>query len=367
MKRLAVLSVLAVMLIAAAPAANAAVPRAPKLFHGVMWDRAAAGTSLEAMDTQWALMARSGVETARVVFSWAHAQPTPSGPLDWSAIDEQVERATLSRIRLLPVVLYTPGWARKYAERAGSPPERPADFAWFVGLLVERYGPGGTFWDERPELARRPLREWQIWNEPHLGFYWYRPPDDGADAWMGPYTDLLGQARRAIKAVDPGAKVVLAGLADASWRLLAKLYHHGVRGKFDVAAINIFTGRPGFVMTATRLTRHVLRRFHERRKPIWITETTFPAAKGEVPRPDPEWQRRWYTTESGMARRLTELYLLGAKNARRLGLQRIYWYTWGTSYKGADDLFDYSGLVRVADGEAKPQPALRAFRRAARR
>ena len=69
-----------------------------------------------------------------------------------------------------------------------------------------------------------------------------------------------------------------------------------------------------------------------------------------------------------MARRLTELYALGAKNARRLRLQRIYWYTWASSYSGADDLFDYSGLIRVTpDGAAEPQDALRAFRRSARR
>jgi hypothetical protein len=367
MKRLVLLAALAAMVLVAAPAADAAVPRAPKLFHGVMWDRAASALDPEATDEQWGLMARSGVETARVVFSWAAAQPFPGDPDDYREIDAQVERATRFKIRLLPVVLYTPPWARRYPDRMGSPPESPANYAAFVGRLVERYGPGGTFWDEHPELARRPLREWQIWNEPHLGFYWYRPPQASIDSWVGQYTDLLGQARRAIKAADPGAKVVLAGLADASWKLLAKLYRHGARGKFDVAAVNIFTGRPGFVMTAARLTHHVMRRHHEPRKPIWITETTFPAAKGDVPVPDAEWQRDWYTTESGMARRLKALYTLGAKNANRLRLRRIYWYTWGTNYRGTGDLFDYSGLLRIVDGEVTPQPALRAFRQIARR
>jgi Beta-galactosidase len=365
MKRFVMLVVLAAMVLAAAPAADAATPRAPKLFHGVMWDRAAMGGTPEEDDAQWALMRSSGVETARLVFSWAHAQPTPD-TLDFSAIDAKVELATRHNVRVLPVVLYTPDWARKFPERQGSPPESPANYAAFMGRLVERYGPNGDFWFEHPELPQRPVREWQIWNEPHLDFYWFVPQSDPEDAWVNQYVDLLGQARRAIKNADPGATVVLAGLADASWRVLAKLYRNGARRKFDVAAINIFTGRPGFVMTAVRLTRRVLRRFHERRKPIWVTETTFPAAKGEVPVPEADWQRRWYTTDSGMASRLTELYRLGRVNARRLGLRRIYWYTWGTSYSGREDLFDYSGLVRIADGQATPRPALRAFRRAAR-
>ena len=58
-----------------------------------------------------------------------------------------------------------------------------------------------------------------------------------------------------------------------------------------------------------------------------------------------------------MAKRLTELYRLGAVNARRLGLRRIYWYTWASSYHGQDDLFDYSGLVKVGDdGASTSQP-----------
>jgi hypothetical protein len=121
------------------------------------------------------------------------------------------------------------------------------------------------------------------------------------------------------------------------------------------------------VMTAARLTRHVLKRARDFRKPIWVTETTFPAAKGEVPTPEKDWQRRWYTTKSGMASRLTDLYRLGRVNARRLRLQRIYWYTWASSYNGRDDLFDYSGLVKVGDdGASTSQPALRAYRRASR-
>ena len=131
--------------------------------------------------------------------------------------------------------------------------------------------------------------------------------------------ELLKAARSAIKSADPGARVVLAGFADASWKVLTAAYRAGARGAFDVATINLFTGRPGFVMTAARLTRHVLRREREPRKPIWVTETTFPAARGLVPPPEKEWQRRWYTTRSGMAQRLTELYRLGAVNARRLG------------------------------------------------
>jgi hypothetical protein len=357
MQRLAILAALAAALLAAAPAEA----KAPRGFFGVMWDRAADRGSADEQDAQWALMKRNRVESVRAKFSWAGIQPTPSGPLDYTASDQLVASAARHRLRLLPVVLDTPDWAKKFPGRHGSPPEDPGDYAAFVKILVERYGPGGDFWAEHPELRPRPIREWQIWNEPHFDFYWYTPRKED---WAAEYVALLREAKRAIRSVDPKAKIVLAAFADASWKVLNAAYKAGVRGKFDVVAVNIFTGRPGFVMAAARLNRHVLRRYHERRKPIWVTETSFPAAKGEVPPPEQEWQRRWYTTERGMARRLNQLYALGAKNARRLKLQRIYWYTWASSYAGRDDLFDYSGLIRVApDGTPTAQPALRAFRR----
>ena len=159
---------------------------------------------------------------------------------------------------------------------------------------------------------------------------------------------------------------MLAALADASWKTLTTLYGAGVRGSFDVAAINIFTSRPGFVIAATRLVRRVLRREHEPRKPIWVTETTFPAGKGRVPRPPLAWQHNWYTTDLGMASRLRQLYRLGLRKRRRLGLGRIYWYTWASAYEGQDDLFEYAGLIRYGS-PSSPRPAPFAYARSARR
>src|SRR5919198_86667 len=256
MQRPAILAVLTAVLLVVAPAAQAATkPRAPKGFFGVMWDRAALRGGAEHQEAQWALMRRSGVESARLVFSWAAMQPTPTGPDDYSRMDQRVAAAARHGIRVLPVVLYTPDWARRYPDRQASPPERPSDYAAFMARLVQRYGPGGTFWAEHPELHALPIRHWQIWNEPNFDFYWYTPEQGG---WAHEYAELLRQAKLAIRTEDPGAQIVLAGLADASWRVLSRAYGGGIRGAFDVASINIFTGRPGFVMAAVRLNRRVL-------------------------------------------------------------------------------------------------------------
>lgn len=366
MKRALLLLAIATALLAVAPAAEGSQRRVPVGFYGVMWDRAAATAPDADQTAQWNLMARSGVESVRTVFSWAKAQPEGGQPPSFAATDQVVALAAARHIRLLPIVVATPDWAaRDPSHGRASPPARIEDYTAYLDALVRRYGPEGSFWAERPDLPPLPLREWQIWNEPHLDFYWHVPGDDQA-AWAPEYVALLRESKRVIESVDPGATIVLASLADASWKVLTTLYRAGVSGNFDVAAINIFTARPGFVIAAARLVRRVLRREHEPRKPIWVTETTFPAGKGRVARPPLSWQQNWYTTDRGMASRLRQLYRLGARNRRRLRLGRIYWYTWASGYSGQDDLFEYAGLIRY-DSSLSPRPALVAYARSARR
>jgi hypothetical protein len=365
-KRPLLLLAIVATLLAAAPAVEAASRRVPQGFYGVMWDRAATAAPDADQAGLWNLMARSGVESVRTEFSWAKAQPEAGQPPSFAATDPVVALAAARQIRLLPIVMATPAWAARDPSRGrASPPTRNEDYTAYLAALVRRYGPRGTFWKERPDLPRRPLREWQIWNEPHLDVYWHVQGDDRS-AWAPEYVALLRESKRTIKSIDQGATIVLAALADASWKVLTRLYRAGVRGSFDVAAINIFTARPGFVIAATRLVRRVLRRGHEPRKPIWVTETTFPAGKGRVSRPPLSWQQNWYTTDRGMAKRLRDLYRLGLRNRRRLRLHRIYWYTWASGYDGQNDLFEYAGLIRYGSA-LSPQPALVAYRRSARR
>ena len=58
------------------------------------------------------------------------------------------------------------GWARARLDLLHSPPADPARYAAFAGALAHRYGPGGSFWAAHPALPRRPVRTYEIWNEP---------------------------------------------------------------------------------------------------------------------------------------------------------------------------------------------------------
>jgi hypothetical protein len=351
----------ALLVLALAPQAQPATPKVPGGFFGTSWDGPAVRAPEEGQEQQFALMARSGVDSVRVVFSWFDIEPTPLA-FDFAGPDRMVALAARHGLGLLPVVLHPPDWAKEWTEAKGSPPRDPEDYARLLRQLVRRYGPSGSFWLLHPELPRRPLREWQVWNEPHLDGYW---TVDGND-WSPGYTTLLAAARRAIKKEDPGARVVLAALADFSWRHLARIYEQGARGLFDVAAMNLYTSRPDLVLRGVRNFRRAMNRRGERRKPVYLTEVGWPASLGRNPRPAARWQRAWETTDRGMARRVTRFFGLAAARRRALGLRRVYWYNWASSYERGS-IFNFMGLTLFDGDRFRVKPALRAFRTSARR
>src|SRR5918992_2362307 len=286
MLRTAIVALL--LCLAAAAPAPAAVPRD---WIGVTVD----GPVIEAgpeYAAEWPLMAGNGVATVRVAFYWTQGERLGPGPVEFAAYDTAVLAAAREGMGVLPVVFSTPRWARADPDDAASPPRDPADYASFLSALVGRYGPQGTLWAEHPELAPRPIRAWQMWNEPNLRGYWSQQP------FAKGYVALMKAARAALRAADPGSRAILAGLPNG-WGALRRIYRAGGRSGFDVAAIHPYTARPKSVPRFLRQARRVMRRHGDRRKPLWVTEVSWPAAKGKVRDPI-----GIATTERGQARRL---------------------------------------------------------------
>jgi hypothetical protein len=360
-RRALLLSLLA--LLAAAPAADAAERRVPRGFYGVVWDQDAAAASASVSGEQFGLMARTGVESVRTVFSWAEAQPEAGTAPSFARTDEVVASAAASGIQLLPIVMYAPRWARRSAGSPASPPERPADYGAFLQQLVGRYGPRGSFWAEHPELPKRPLRRWQIWNEPHLQYQWTVHRGEPAQFPRG-YVALLRAARTALRRSDRGARLVLSALTNDAWNHMRALYRAGARGLFDQAAIQVYTATPARVLMALQLVRRVMVQGGDRRKRLLLTELSWPAARGRTQ--VPFYHRRIVTSDAGMARKLAAGFRLIVRARRRYRVAGAYWYTWATGYTGGS-IFDYAGLVRFDGSRYVRRPAWRAYLRSARR
>jgi hypothetical protein len=351
---------IAVLLLAVPGAAARSVPQG---FFGVMYDNGIEKARDDVQDAQWDLMASSGVETVRTVFDWAEAQPGGRGtPIDFGRTDGVVQRAAMRNLEVLPIVFYAPRWARAYRGRFTSPPKRRADYVTYLASLVERYGPEGTFWSEHPELPKRPVREWQIWNEPHLPAYW-DAPEKGPYGYARNYPLMLRASHNIVKSLDPGAKIVMAGLTQRAWEEIEVLYRRGIKGYFDVAALQIFPQTVKRAVKATRFFRDAMKKRGDGRKPVYLTEITWPASKGRTA--GIKYQSQ--ATPRGMASKLSGMYSAMAARRRALGLGRVFWYTWSSPYGRGGSIFNYAGLQRFDNGAFDPQPALAAYQRSARR
>ena len=324
--------------------------------------------------SEWDAMVGAGVESVRIAVRWYELQPygsmaeVPPGdaarfrdiggvPTDFAPFDAVMEATAARGLAVLPVLESTPGWAARTPGDIASPPSDPASFGRFVTALAARYGPDGSFWAERPHLPRRPIRAWHIWNEPNIALFWTEQP------FAPSYVQMLRAADAALAVADPGAKVVLAGLTNESWKALQEIYDAGGRPYFDTVAIHPYTAKPRDVLRIVRLARRVMRGAGDRTKPIWLTELSWPAS---LEYPAATQNFGFETTERGQAKRLARVLRYAVRKRRALRIQRIVWYSWLSSEAGPRS-FDWSGLRRIRSGRVIPTQALAVFREAARR
>lgn len=298
-----------------------------------------------------ATMRSSGVRAWRVEFSWDLVEPA-QGQYDWAAGDRKVLAAAAQGIDVLGLAVRAPRWANGGSVDPFVPPRLPADFGRYLRALIGRYGPNGSLWAEHPEVPRRPVRSWEVWNEPNIAVYFRKQP------FMRPYAALVRSASAAIKAADPGATVVLAGMANYSWRDLERLLKSEKGLRFDAVAAHPFTGKPSGMIEILRRNRRVLDERGRRKAGLWLTELTWSSAKGKKT----PLTKNWETTEAGQAERLTQAYRLLVQQRVRLRIARVFWYTWASRDDGSPNSFDYSGLRSTRGGPTlSDKPALASF------
>jgi Glycosyl hydrolase family 53 len=362
-----------VLLAAVGPTAHAASRQVPQGFVGMNADGPLLSAN-EGLKSSFGGMVKAGVESIRSAFYWARVQPyasfaeVPTGqrsqftdvggiPTDFSSTDRLVDAAARRRLSVLPVVLYAPQWDALHPNNFSSPPSDPAPYGRFMATLAARYGPNGSFWQDNPSVPKVPIRDWQIWNEPDSTKYWSDQP------FVDGYAALLKAAHSALKAVDPAAQVVLAGFPSRSWVSLARLYAAGAGPYFDVVGIHPFTMPVANVLRILTTDRKVMAQHNDSSKPIYITETSWPSAKGKT-----SFHYGFEVTEAGQAKKARQLLNTLASVYSRYHVERLYWYTWLSLDSSTESPFDYAGLLKIGSGgKVIKKPALQAFKRAALR
>jgi hypothetical protein len=353
-RRITLLSciVLALLLPAAATAK-------PHPFYGVV-----SQTPLSAGDYQKIGKARIG--TLRAILQWSGADATQGGAYQWTGFDTIVADAARQRIRVLPFLFGTPAWVARGLDNRNcgvcdtyAPRHRAALAAWkeFVGAAVERYGKGGAFWAEHPELPRVPIRAWQIWNEQNSKTFYAPKPSTKA------YAKVLGAASSAIHKRDRKADVVLGGMAELAGsrkaipghEYLRDLYNrHGIKRDFDGIAVHPYGAKASAVETQTMLFTDEARDAHDRNVGLWVTETGWSSANGSNP---------LEVGTRGQAQRLKQAYRWFARERNRLNVKTVVWFSWQDSPQSICAWCAKSGLVKKSGA---PKPAYRMIKRLAR-
>lgn len=364
---------------AASPATAATVPPVPPDWLGVAAD-GPINFAVPEHAGEWARMREAGATSVRVAFfgnavrphrTWADVPPgDPAArryrdvggvPTDYAPYDGVVAAAARERLTVLPVVQRMAPWGALRPELyESSPPRSPLEYASLLRALVARYGPEGTFWAEHPELPKVPIRDWQIWNEPNVTQFWSEA------GYAGGYVPLLQQANRTLKRADPDSRTILAGLTYDSWAALQKLYDAGARGAFDAIAVHPYSGSGTALLRIIGRVRDVARRAGDGRVPIWITEFSWPASAGLLGSEAFAGMPTFQTDHVGQARRLADTLPRLARSRVRLGIERVFWYTWLSDDVPGLSGWDHSGLRRVRGERVVNTPAYDVFRRMSR-
>lgn len=125
---------------------------------------------------------------------WGDFSPA-RGQMDWSGFDRVVEEASRQDIRVLFSIVTAPTWSRS-AEGVDGPPDNLADFAQFVGEVVDRY-PG-------------KVQAIEIWNEQNIDAEWKTNPQEVSPER---YVEMLRLAHQTIKSKDPNVMVISGALS----------------------------------------------------------------------------------------------------------------------------------------------------------
>lgn len=128
-------------------------------------------------------------------FPWREIE-VGRGQFDWSRSDPIVALAEKHKMKLLARLDVQPWWAQAdpAAQIPNGPPADYQDFGRYCSAVASRY------------KGRIPAYE--VWNEPNLAREWGQQPPNPQE-----YVELLKVCYQAIKAADPPALVISAGLA----------------------------------------------------------------------------------------------------------------------------------------------------------
>jgi hypothetical protein len=304
---------LAASVLAAAPA-QAAAPA--KNLKGTVVDRSLFGMHIfNLQNGVWPTVPVGSVRLWDTETTWSSVE-TSQNVFDWTKLDAAVATAEKNGMHdILMVLAGTPAWATDDPAAGGTAgvlpgaagmPKNVADWEDWVRQVATRY--------------KGRITAYQPWNEANLTTF-----STGTPAEMA---DLTKRAYDIIKSIDPKATVVAPSTGTRLGGPFKKFYPAFLAElKARNWPVDVFAAHTYPASLGTPVDRGYLAKLWESTLaaagapdlPLWDTENNFGLAGPGAANPDQDIEGQ--TAASWTAR----TYL----DALRLGISRVYWYSWG--------------------------------------
>jgi polysaccharide biosynthesis protein PslG len=213
----------AVAAASSSPVAAALLPTTDPAVHVFLWGNPSTTTR----DLQ--LARDGGFHWVKQRFEWRNIEGKDKGSFEWNEPDRIVDAISQTGLKIIARVDNQPKWASSTVQWPGTgPPDKPSDWTDYLTALATRY--------------KGRIQTYEIWNEPNLDREWGdQKPDPVA------YTSMLKASYQAIKAADPQAIVVSAGMSPTATNddhampdldYIRAMYAAGARDSFDVLGVH---------------------------------------------------------------------------------------------------------------------------------
>lgn len=211
-------------------------------------------------DAQLLLMANAGVKILRLPFYTYLTVPNAEQVYTLTTMDYVVNKALSYNMQILALMAFhtSANWCNGGHGSISSWPVLPAYYAEWCADIAIHYG--------------SEINLYEMGNEPDISAFWQPAPDPTA------YTTAIKLAYPAIKAANPNATVLSAGLTGIqdgrSTTFLTNMYSAGAKGYFDGMGLHLYVGgSSNSVSFATYdACRTILNSNGDNSKKIYVTE-----------------------------------------------------------------------------------------------
>ena len=223
------------------------------------------GYSTSEIDREMDALQTVGAKWLRVDVSWRDVE-TSDDSYNASvlrSLDYVVSSASARGIGVQAVVIEFPDWANR-GKGMWAPPADDAKFGEFMHYIASRYAGRITYW----ELANE-VNETDFWAVPRASS-------------PARYAAFLKAGYAGVKAGNPSAKVISAGLAGSDYNYLQEMYDAGAGDSFDLLGVHPYTrGRSPYAVDANTpsstfdglaIMKSTMDRNGDAGKKIWATE-----------------------------------------------------------------------------------------------